>query len=36
MTTTTALVTAMTTGLPMLMKLLGAMTEKRMDVSSPG
>ena len=36
MTTTTALVTAMTTGLPMLMKLLGALTEKRMDVSSPG
>lgn len=31
MTTTTALVTALTTGLPMLMKLLGMFTERRLD-----
>jgi hypothetical protein len=33
MTTTTALATALTTGIPMVMKLIGAFTEKRLDGS---
>jgi hypothetical protein len=34
LTTTTALATALTTGLPLLMKLVGAFAEKRSDVKA--
>jgi hypothetical protein len=36
MTTTTALATALTTGIPMVMKLIGAFTERRMETSEKG
>lgn len=36
MTTTTALATALTTGIPMIMKLIGSFTERRLDTSARG
>ena len=36
MTTTTALATALTTGIPMVMKLIGAFTERRMETTEKG
>ncbi len=36
MTTTTALATALTTGIPLMMKLIGAFTERRMETTEKG